>query len=181
MTIYEVAGAIALLAAAPANLLALVYGVGSPWYRSTLGTVIFLKWLSVALVFDYIVLRRITGDFPMHDWVALVLYAFVFLTFTATLAEVIIERRAPARTKEGVTMTHVNSGAGTTQRFTAAKAIVGAVATGVVAGLGAAATGLADGALSPLEWVLIASAAIVGTGITGTAVYYTENKPKPLD
>lgn len=55
---------------------------------------------------------------------------------------------------------------------TSTKAIIGAVAAGVVAGLGAAATGLVgDMTLDPLEWVLIASATIVGAGLTGGGVY----------
>lgn len=64
-------------------------------------------------------------------------------------------------------------------KYTAAKAIVGAIAAGLLGGLGAAATGLADDmTLNPLEWVLIASAALTGTGVTGWAVYRTTNKVK---
>ncbi len=61
-------------------------------------------------------------------------------------------------------------------KFAPTKAIVGAIASGVIAGLGALATGLADGVMTPLEWVLVASATIVGTGITGFGVYQTTNK-----
>lgn len=50
-----------------------------------------------------------------------------------------------------------------------AKAVVG----GVVAALGAAGTALADGAISPVEWIAVALAAIAGTGF----VYAIPNKP----
>jgi len=50
-----------------------------------------------------------------------------------------------------------------------AKAILG----GVVSGLSAAAVALGDGAVSPVEWIAVALAAIAGTGI----VYAVPNKP----
>jgi hypothetical protein len=52
-----------------------------------------------------------------------------------------------------------------------AKAITG----GVLAGLGALGTALADGAVTPLEWVLVASAAV---GIYGAV--YGIPQPAPL-
>lgn len=64
------------------------------------------------------------------------------------------------------------------RKTTAAKAQVGAVATGVVAGLTAFVTAYADQVIDGAEWATIAIAVIVGAGLTGGAVYATTNKPK---
>lgn len=64
------------------------------------------------------------------------------------------------------------------QKFTAAKAVVGAVAAGVVAGLGSFVTAVSDNIITPGEWATIAIATIVGAGLTGSGVYATTNKPK---
>lgn len=52
-----------------------------------------------------------------------------------------------------------------------AKAVVG----GIVGGLTAAGTALADGVIEPTEWIGIVLAFIAGTGF----VYAVPNKPKP--
>lgn len=113
----EVAGFIALLTIVPATLNALIYGVGSPWWRSWLGRVLFAKWLAVALVFVFIVARRTLGEFPGYGVVALLLYTFVLLAFAATTVELVIERRNPAPLnpprKELPPMSHVALNAGT--------------------------------------------------------------------
>lgn len=95
-TLNEIAGVIALFTIVPATLNAIIYGIGSPWWRSWLGRVLFAKWLSVALVFVFIVLRRALGEFAGYGGVAVALYAFVFVAFAATTVELIIERRGPA-------------------------------------------------------------------------------------
>lgn len=91
----DTAGIIALAAAVPAHLNVLIYGIGSPWWRSWLGRVLFAKWLSVALVFDVILLRRWLGEYVGYEWVAVVAYSFIFVAFTATTVELLIERRGP--------------------------------------------------------------------------------------
>lgn len=53
-----------------------------------------------------------------------------------------------------------------------------AVAGAFVGGLTALATGLADGVVEPVEWVAVALATILGTGIVYAA---PANKPKPTD
>lgn len=50
-----------------------------------------------------------------------------------------------------------------------AKALVG----GIVSGLAAASVALADGVVTPVEWIAIGLSFIVGTGF----VYATPNKP----
>lgn len=91
----EIAGIVVTLTAIPAVLTALIYGFGSPWWTSWLGRIIFAKWLAIALVFILIVARRTFGEYPGYEWVALIIYTFTFLTFSATTVEVIIERRGP--------------------------------------------------------------------------------------
>lgn len=51
-----------------------------------------------------------------------------------------------------------------------AKAVIGAA----VAGLGATGTALTDGHISPVEWVTIASATLVGL----SAVFAVPNRPR---
>jgi hypothetical protein len=79
-----------------AHVLVLTYGLGSPWWRSLLGITIFTKWLSVMLVFDYLIARRVWGDFEGYGLFALLAYGFMFLAFGAVVVEVLIERRHPA-------------------------------------------------------------------------------------
>lgn len=82
--------------AAVAHALVFIYGFGSPWWRSLLGITIFAKWLSVMLVFDFIIARRAFGEFPGYGLLALVTYGFMFLAFSAVVVEVVVERRHPA-------------------------------------------------------------------------------------
>lgn len=75
-------------------------------------------------------------------------------------------------------MSHVS----TTPEYTGAKAIVGGVASGVLAALTALSvivTGdatLAD--VTQGQWIVVLIAVITTTGLTGTAVYQTTNQPK---
>lgn len=71
-------------------------------------------------------------------------------------------------------MSHVST---TSTKLGAAKAYVGAAASGIVAGLGAFVTAVSDNVVTPGEWATVAIAVIVGAGLTGGAVYATTNKP----
>ena len=82
--------------AAVSHALVLIYGLGSPWWRSLLGVTIFAKWLSVMLVFDYLIARRVWGEFPGYGLAAILVYGFMLLAFSAVVVEVVIERRHPA-------------------------------------------------------------------------------------
>lgn len=74
-------------------------------------------------------------------------------------------------------MTHVQTPSpGTAQ--TSTKAIIGAIAAGVVAGLGSFVTAISDGVVDPGEWATIVIALIVGAGLTGGGVYALPNKAK---
>lgn len=52
-----------------------------------------------------------------------------------------------------------------------AKAIVAAVTGALVGGLTALGTALTDGAITPAEWVAVALATLLGSGLTGGATY----------
>lgn len=95
--IYELGGIIGALAAVPALLIVLVYGIGSPWWGSWLGRVIFVKWLSVFSVIGYILARRGFGEFPGYEWWSVGVYALFFVAMWATLVEILIERRPPTQ------------------------------------------------------------------------------------
>lgn len=69
------------------------------------------------------------------------------------------------------------SGVAPVQKQTAAKAVVGAIYSGVVAFLGTLGVAMADNAVSGLEWVTIASATVIATGGAAGLVYYVPNKP----
>jgi len=91
----QIAGFVLALTIIPATLNVMIYGLGSPWWTSWLGRVMFAKWLSVAMVFWFVVVRRNLGDFIGYEWWALGIYSFTFLTFVATTVELVIERRPP--------------------------------------------------------------------------------------
>lgn len=65
-----------------------------------------------------------------------------------------------------------------TQKTTAAKAVVGAVYSGVVAFLGTLTVALTDEVVTGLEWVTIASATVIAIGGAAGLVYYVPNKPQ---
>jgi hypothetical protein len=67
---------------------------------------------------------------------------------------------------------------GPNQKYSAAKAYVGAAAAGIVAALGSFVTAVDDNVVTAGEWATIAIALIVGAGLTGGGVWATANKPK---
>lgn len=67
---------------------------------------------------------------------------------------------------------------GPNQKYSAAKAYVGAAAAGIVAALGSFVTAVDDNVVTAGEWATIAIALIVGAGLTGGGVWATTNKPK---
>lgn len=92
----------AYIAAALALTTFVVYGVGSPWYRSLLGLSFFLNFGSLPAVVLFIAARRIvatvsTGSAPASTdglgWLALTLYVAIALIQALQLVVLIIERR----------------------------------------------------------------------------------------
>lgn len=104
----EWAAYVALATIVPAFVSTAVYGLGAPWYRSALGTVTFVKWLAIVLVFAVILARRFFGEYLGYGWVALVTYSLLLLAFSAMAVVVILEVTYSSRIpRKESTMTHV--------------------------------------------------------------------------
>lgn len=81
---------------------ALLYGIGSPWYRSVLGTVFFALFMGSVPVFALVLVRRIAATIanggPQTSGDGFGLLAFIVYTFVASVwvlvfVTVIRERR----------------------------------------------------------------------------------------
>jgi hypothetical protein len=92
----------ATIAGTFALLTAVLYGVGSPWYRSLLGTVFFALFLGSVPVFALVLVRRIAatiangGPQTSGDGFGLLafsVYAFVALVWAGVFAAVLYTRR----------------------------------------------------------------------------------------
>lgn len=115
--INDFATILALTAIAPAAGYTLTYGIGSPWYRSLLGVVLFGLGASVTTVLSVVLLRRLLGAYPGYEWVAVSAYSILTLTMWALWAIVIVERRRapmlhlPLTRKEDEMTDHTETGA----------------------------------------------------------------------
>lgn len=92
----------AYIAAALALVTFVIYGFGSPWYRSLLGLSFFLNFGSLPAVVAFVAIRRLiatnaTGSPSTSSdglgWVALTLYTGIALIQALQLLVLIIERR----------------------------------------------------------------------------------------
>lgn len=84
----------AIIAALGCVATAILYGVGSPWYRTLLGVVFFGVVVVNIPVFGIIFGRRIFDMYPGYGWVAFVTYCFAALGWWSMFAMVLIERRS---------------------------------------------------------------------------------------
>ena len=89
----EFANWIALSAAIPAILFTLVYGFGSPWYKSGLGITLFGLMFSISSLFGVILARRFFGEYPGYHIVAVVVYMMLTLMFWSFFFILLKERR----------------------------------------------------------------------------------------
>lgn len=91
--INDIANFIVLGAVIPFALFSITYGTRDSWYQTYLGVTIWGLVTSQAVVLAVIILRRWFGDYPGHEWVAIVVYSL--LTIFAWLFYVIylVERR----------------------------------------------------------------------------------------
>ena len=89
----EFADWIALSAAIPATLFTLVYGFGSPWYKSGLGMTLFGLMFSISSLFAVILARRFFGEYPGYHIVAVVVYVMLTLMFWSFFFILLKERR----------------------------------------------------------------------------------------
>lgn len=82
-----------LAAHIPAVLYWLVYGIGSPWYKSALGVVMFIFATSMALLLSLAAWTNFVG--PAPESVRLIVYATLTAGLWAKLIILLVERRAP--------------------------------------------------------------------------------------
>lgn len=78
----------------PVFLFTIVYGIGSPWYKSWLGRNLLGLMLSFSILFAIILLRRFFGDYPGFWLVALVGYLFLGIMTWCFFIMLLMERRA---------------------------------------------------------------------------------------
>ena len=89
----EFANWIALSAALPAILFTLIYGLGSPWYKSGLGVTLFGLMFSISSLFLVILARCFFGEYPGYHIVAVVVYAMLTIMFWSFFIIFLKERR----------------------------------------------------------------------------------------
>lgn len=113
-TINDFATNIVLLGAIPALAFVLIYGLGSPWYRSALGVVMMLLGSSIVIVYGIVIGRRLFDDYPGYQFVAIIGYSLLFLALVSLDVIVIIERRRPETSllfnRKGTNMTDTQGG-----------------------------------------------------------------------
>lgn len=99
MTFDHIATLLVVVAAVPANLFPLAYGLGSPWYRSPLGRALMTQSTGIALLIDVTMLRYVLGDYPGRDAIRIAIYGLVtaglYLQFVALLKTQRTRRRTP--------------------------------------------------------------------------------------
>lgn len=89
----DIANILVLTSIIPTLGYTLTYGIGSPFYRSYLGWVMFGVGFSFTAVLAIVIARRLFGDYPGYHIVAVAGYSIVTLTMWSLWAIVIIERR----------------------------------------------------------------------------------------
>lgn len=98
----DTAAILLIVAAAPAQtLFAIIYGFGSPWWRSLIGRALFTKALALALLIDISLLYNWLGDdYALRDLVRLSVYSLIvagaWMQLVALLKEKIQGRRDDA-------------------------------------------------------------------------------------
>lgn len=71
----------------------IVYGFGSPWYRSLLGGAIFGMGLTNLLVLSVVITRRWFPEFPHHDQLAFTAYLLFAISSAGLAVMLVVERR----------------------------------------------------------------------------------------
>lgn len=88
-----------IVAAAPAQTaFVILYGVGSPWWRSVVGRALFTKALALALLIDISVAYHFLGDnYALREVVRLSVFALIAIGTWLQLGALIYERRRRGR------------------------------------------------------------------------------------
>lgn len=93
--INEFATYLALTGVGPAVAALLVFTLGKPrlWHKTLLGWVMASLFLSLVIVYAIILGRRLFGEYPGYEWVAVIGYALTTATLAAIVVIIIRERR----------------------------------------------------------------------------------------
>lgn len=86
---------LSIFAALPAVAFTLVYGIGSPWWKSWLGRTVFGLMLSITLLFVVTLIRWFAGDYPGYHIVSVVVYLLLTIMFWMFFIILLVERRRP--------------------------------------------------------------------------------------
>lgn len=91
--INDIANWIAVAAVIPFAGYWTTYGIGSAWWRSPLGWVMFALGAAITVTLGYVAVRRAFGDFAGYEWWSIAIYSLLNLVGYALWAIVIVERR----------------------------------------------------------------------------------------
>lgn len=87
--------------APPITLFTLVYGLGSPWWRSRIGQAVFTSSLSLSLLLNLALVGVWLGPYPGHEWVGVGVFTLVctgaWLKLFAILTDKVQRYRSAAR------------------------------------------------------------------------------------
>lgn len=88
-----------ICAAAPAQtVFVLVYGLGSPWFRSVVGRALFTKALGLALLIDISIAYQFLGDdYALREVVRLSVFTLIAVGAWLQLGALVYERRRRGR------------------------------------------------------------------------------------
>ncbi|MCZ4498859.1 MAG: hypothetical protein JWQ74_1412 [Marmoricola sp.] len=93
MTADDIRFALVAIATLPATGFTIVYGLGSPWYKSLLGRALFTHALGMALLIDISVLYKFFGDdYAGRDVVSITVYAVIIVGTWAQFIALLRER-----------------------------------------------------------------------------------------
>lgn len=79
----------------PYVLIIVVYGFGSPWYRSAIGRSLMLTKVAIVFVLTNVLAAYIFGEYPWRDAVRVLLIGCVVGAGVYQLATIIREQRVP--------------------------------------------------------------------------------------
>lgn len=94
MSVDDVAVLLILAAAPPQTAFAIIYGLGSPWWRSPVGRALFTKALGLALLIDISLIYHWLGDnYALRDVVRLTVYSVIVVGAWLQFGALIHEKR----------------------------------------------------------------------------------------
>lgn len=170
----------------------LTFAVGSPWYKSLLGVAFLGIMVTSSLPLVIVLGRRLGGEYPGYEWVAIGLYSLFALAWLAMLCIILIERhRAPVTIalRREATMATKEVQADARQR--SIRTLLQGLAVDVLVAIGGALLAVlgtieGDAMLTAAAWVAIATA-VLKSVLTAVASFLArlaippQEPPLPVD